>query len=373
VPTDYSRTIGIWSGRKGLPPGHHAVTFSAFQFSSVISLDSFLFNISSNKRQTLTRSEMHQLDLKLTTTCSLLLFRETFGFCPLFVAPTPRKPLVDHNAAGTTPLRPLTAEPFGLGDTSDNRHRAIKSALSKLDHIYETSSSFFETIDAAVEVKPSLVVGAGMGMFAKRSIQRGTVISFYPVHAIGVDFGDTSVCIASSDVGQEYFNNRDRMGSNWNKDCNYQQYLIGSRPLAGYCVADLFDGDNLFVDVDPNQVDKAGWKGHYVNDAAVVETSGEEGIVQYYQRSRRGKNCVHVPLGPCPILAVVTTREVEQGEELFTTYGGSYWLEFLMSDAELVVTDAIRQESLATAKDLFASMQSISKTYQLEAERFGKC
>jgi hypothetical protein len=328
---------------------------------------------------------MNQLDLILTTTCSLLLFRGTVAFYPLFVPPT-RTPSSAFDqcyvptaatASGRQPLPPLAAEAFGFGDISDNRHRAIKSALSKLDQIYEASLTFFETIDASVEIQPSLVDGAGMGMFAKQNIQQGTIISFYPVHAIGVDFGDSSVCIASNDVSQDYFSHRDSNAAqntnNNSNDCNYQQYLIGSRPLAGNCVAELFDGDNLFVDVDPNQVDKPGWKGHYVNDAAVVESSGEEGILQYYQRSRRGKNCVHVPLGPCPILAVVTTRKVEKGEELFTTYGGSYWLEVLVSDAEIDVTDAIRQESLTVAKDIFTSMQAISKTYQREAETLGTC
>jgi hypothetical protein len=260
--------------------------------------------------------------------------------------------------------RPLFAAPFGIDDTSDPRHQTIKLALSKLERVYEASSSFFEKLDTIVEVKTSLIEGAGMGLFAKKNIKSGSIISFYPVHAIGVDFGESSVCLASNDAGQKYF-----QGESESKNSNYQQYLLGSRLLAGACVTELFDGDALFVDVDPNQVDRAGWKGQYVNDGAVVEVAGENGIVQYYQRSRLRKNCVHVPFGPCPILAIVATRKVKKGEELFTTYGGSYWLDVLIPNAEIDVTDAIQQESLATAKDIYTSMQSIAVTYQNEADR----
>ena len=272
--------------------------------------------------------------------------------------------------------RCISAKPFGVDDCSDPRHQAIQSALLQIDEIHkqESLSLFFQTIDKIVETKPSLIAGAGMGLFAKKNIKSGTIVSFYPVHAIGVDFGESSVCLASSDARQGYFQGdsinsiNDATGTDggaWNG--SYLQYIIGSRPLAGRCVADVFGGDALFVDVDPNGIDRVGWKGHYVNDGAVVEACDEANIVQYYQQSRRLKNCVHVPFGPCPILAVVATRKVQKGEELFTTYGGSYWLEKLMPGMDVDVTDAIRHEGLGVAKDIFVSMQSISLTYQREA------
>lgn len=276
-------------------------------------------------------------------------------------------------------MRCISAKPFGVDDCADPRHQAIQSALFQIDEIHkqESLSLFFQSIDKIVEIKPSIINGAGMGLFAKKNIKSGTIVSFYPVHAIGVDFGDSSVCLASSDARQDYFqgdsknsinnnNNDDTDNDAWNG--SYLQYIIGSRPLAGRCVAEVFGGDALFVDVDPNAIDRAGWKGHYVNDGAVVEACDDEAdILQYYQRSRSLKNCVHVPFGPCPMLAVVATRKVQKGEELFTTYGGSYWLEKLMPGMDVDVTDAIRQEGLGVAKDIFASMQSISLTYQREA------
>ena len=128
-------------------------------------------------------------------------------------------------------------------------------------------------MDKIVETKSSLIAGTGMGLFAKKNTKSGTIDSFYPVHAIGVIFGDSSICLSSSDVRQGYFrrdaNNdtNDSKDSDWNG--NYLQYIIGSCPLAGLCVSKVFGSDALFVDVEPSQVDCVGWKGHYVNDGAI--------------------------------------------------------------------------------------------------------
>jgi uncharacterized protein (DUF39 family) len=89
----------------------------------------------------------------------------------------------------------------------------------------------------------------------------------------------------------------------------------------------------------------------------------------YYRASSIAKNCVQVPFGPCPILATVATCKIRKGEELLTSYGGSYWLEALLPGAEVEVTEAIREESLAVAKDIYSYMQSAALTYQSEADR----
>jgi SET domain len=301
---------------------------------------------------------------KLLTTFSLLVRFECIESFS-----TVAKSLSSSSSQQQRTTRSISAKPFGADDSTDPRHQAIQSALLQIGEIerQESLASFFEGMDKIVETRPSLIAGAGMGLFAKKNIKSGTIVSFYPVHAIGVDFGDASVCLASDNVRQDYFGGNNDGEGDWNG--SYLQYIIGSRPLAGRCVAELFDGDALFIDVDPNRVDRVGWKGHYVNDGAVVEACEEAGILQYYQRSRLLKNCVHVPFGPCPMLAVVATRKVKKGEELFTTYGGSYWLEKLMPGMDVDVTDAIRQEGLGVAKDIFISMQSIALTYEREAGR----
>lgn len=70
-----------------------------------------------------------------------------------------------------------------------------------------------------------------------------------------------------------------------------------------------------------------GFDGHRVNDGATIITNDEAGILAYYHASRLLKNCIHVPFGPCPVLALIATRNILCGEELLTTYGCS--CEFL--------------------------------------------
>jgi hypothetical protein len=66
-----------------------------------------------------------------------------------------------------------------------------------------------------------------------------------------------------------------------------------------------------------------GFDGHRVNDGATILTNDEAGTLAYYHASRLLKNCIHVPFGPCPVLALIATRNVLCGEELLTTYGCS--------------------------------------------------
>ena len=66
-----------------------------------------------------------------------------------------------------------------------------------------------------------------------------------------------------------------------------------------------------------------GFDGHRVNDGATILTNDEAGTLAYYHSSRLLKNCIHVPFGPCPVLALIATRNVLCGEELLTTYGCS--------------------------------------------------
>ena len=55
-------------------------------------------------------------------------------------------------------------------------------------------------------------------------------------------------------------------------------------------------------------------------------TSREPGdVLEYLQRSIGGASCALLAVG-APLTAVVTTRDVDAGEELFVTYGASYWV-----------------------------------------------
>ena len=118
--------------------------------------------------------------------------------------------------------------------------------------------------------------------------------------------------------------------------------------------------------MNPNQSDSnGGWIGHYINDGATVSTNSEVGMLDYYSASRQCKNCVHIPFGPAPLIATVTTRKVNKGEELFTSYGCLYWIENILKEGEdcADITEAVQMEAKQTAQDLFSAMQSARTRY----------
>jgi hypothetical protein len=123
----------------------------------------------------------------------------------------------------------------------------------------------------------------------------------------------------------------------------------------------------LFVNVNMDRPDVPTWLGHRVNDGAVVESNTEAGVLDYYEKSRQAKNCVPVPFGPSPVLATVTTCQVKKGDEIFTSYGCSYWLEAIWPGEESTdITEDIQFQVRETARDLFTGMQGVRANHGKE-------
>ncbi|CAB9520244.1 expressed unknown protein [Seminavis robusta] len=243
-----------------------------------------------------------------------------------------------------------------------------------------------------VRVGPSSIPGAGSGVFATKNIKAGTIISLYPVHGMGLERFDTNAIVAATEEDHAYFHpldddeNKgddddgeegglgdeevDDDAENVARNHNYLHYLIGSRPLCGFRPAD--HDATLYIDVNPNKIVQEPWISHLINDGAIVESNTEQGLLDYYRETTKRKNCVHIPFGPAPLMVTVTNCKVKKGEELFTTYGGSYWLDaFLEYDDEepVDITEAVHLQAKQTAQDLFSSMQNARTTYvNLEAD-----
>lgn len=240
----------------------------------------------------------------------------------------------------------------------------------------------------SLRVGPSSIPGAGSGVFADKNIKAGTIICYYPVHGLGLERFDMHAIVAATHEDQNYFNdlqadeddastdeeNNDESAS---KNHNYLHYLMGSRPLCGFQATE--NGAQLYIDVNPNSPIHKTWISHFINDGAIVESNSEQGLIDYYQSSTKRKNCVHIPFGPAPIMVTVTNCKVKKGEELFTTYGGSYWLDALVQQMEddndgtevepVDITDEVTMQARQTAKDVFDSMRSTRATYaSLESE-----
>ena len=250
-----------------------------------------------------------------------------------------------------------------------------------------------------------------MGLFATQSIQAGTIVAYYPVHRMGVEYDDddddedgesdtdrndaeASFSVTINSIDEEYFSSTaDKLGTTTTttssttttvdrsdqQSSNYLHFLMGKRPLAPAAVdnnndnnsnnngggeapdTDYFQGGLLYIDVNPQRPLVPGWMSHLVNDGATVLVNTEQGVLDYYSASRAAKNCVHVPFGPSPILATVTTRKVKKGQELLTTYGCTYWLDALLQTPSITtdITDAIQEQATETARDILKCRQGV--------------
>ena len=256
--------------------------------------------------------------------------------------------LLVASISGSTAFVPTRAEyqkPRKCSTTAlhDARIPVLQLALDRMQKI-QTQPLLPKV---AVKVDTSSIPNAGKGLFALRNLKAGTILGYYPAHAIGFDRDDgDALYLTASQNDQEYFD-----GTN---HTDYVQFIVGSRPVGETAL-----GPGLFVDVNPSAEMADGWLAHYVNDGATVLSNTDAGILDYYQQTRERKNCVPIPFGPSPLLVSVTTRKVKKGEELFTSYGCMYWLETLLAEGEecTEISQQVQAEAQMAAKDLLKAMQ----------------
>ena len=218
-----------------------------------------------------------------------------------------------------------------------------------------------------VEIKESSIPGAGLGLFAKKNIKSGTIISFYPAHALGVDGEDQSTFSCRS-PDEEYFQTHPSAASSY-LHCT-DQPLFKRTSLLAQLSEELKDIP-LYLDVNPDRDIVGAWASQMINDGATVESNSEKGVLEYYQKSGSKRNCIHIPWGPSPVMATVTTKKVKKGQEFYTSYGGTYWLGVWLNihgEEGVGITDEIQIKIQETATELLRSMQSVSVIYAKQAE-----
>ena len=234
---------------------------------------------------------------------------------------------------------------------------------------------FYSKLPKSVEVKQSSIApDVGLGLFAKKNIKAYTIVSFYPAHALGID-DDGSASLPFVTLPDEPDN-----VAYFAEHCSFHSpYLhCTDQPIFQRASLLAVDGEHdnnadlpsVFLDVNPERqplVD--GWVSQMINDGATVKTRTEAGVLEYYQQSAIAKNCIHIPLGPSPIMATMTTKKVKKGQELLTTYGATYWLGALATndpqtgDENVSITPEIQKEIQETAKDLLVCLKNAQTVY----------
>ena len=162
----------------------------------------------------------------------------------------------------------------------------------------------------------------GRGLVATRALGIGELVSLYPMHALRAAHDDDD-------------RDRDRGGDRLPLDTDVWYATEEERAwfLANEVEARRFRaagaGGAVTIDVCPLRPLNPLFAAHFVNDAAALDEtcSFAEAALAYTRSSVLGANAAIVDFGPAPVLAYVTTRPVDAGAEILTTYGAEYWLE----------------------------------------------
>ena len=245
-------------------------------------------------------------------------------------------------------------------------------ALNKA-FLYETLYNVIPLDD--IRVSTDNVV-AGYGLIANRQFQVGEVIALYPIHALGYAHGreppknhiiNTKEEEDNNDIGSHiarvvgtsdlvcfqeeanYFG-VNANGSSMAVDPNSNSSAASEENEID-CSYTMLDPSGKYVfDVNPFRSNNATnnnnnfFLAHLVNDAAAADfckleesflaDRGEDDdmtsriktiALDYLNTSLEHMNCIMTPFGPPPLMAYVTIKPVEPGNEFLASYGLDYW------------------------------------------------
>ena len=304
---------------------------------------------------------------------------------------------VDTALASPAPTIKPSSNPF-LSLLSNGLHKtSIAMNKDTSDQVFKSTPSLQRLrrqVQQLTHIGPSsLGDHAGLGLFAAKNIKAGTIVGLYPAHALGYELvvpindgemnednvQDLSMFLGGNEEDEKYFSNNPHGNSPY---LHATDQPLFQRPSL---LSSLFDEGNkdemsppLYLDVNPTRNEELDgiWTSHYINDGASLldymqkdGTSIEDGIEQYYAKSTQTKNCIHIPFGPSPLLATITTKKCKKNQELFTSYGVVYWLgsfDTKEDDDTAKMTETIQNQIVQSARDLQKAMEEAKRGYATE-------
>lgn len=196
-----------------------------------------------------------------------------------------------------------------LSDDSNSDENNIRSYIlsSRLPGLHFLNKS---------EVRPSNIIGAGRGLFAKEDITNGEVITCYPGDALlikekgkeGLLWGEH---VSKADV--------------WSDEAVF----VGTEstpPLTSYSVS--VDDQYSVLGLPTLLDDNPAYYGHYANDGAGIDEYDtmdmkggrpEESIAAYESKSEQMRNARHQAFPGYAHMVTRATRDIKKGEEILVT------------------------------------------------------
>ena len=172
---------------------------------------------------------------------------------------------------------------------------------------------------ARCRIAPSLLPGAGSGLFATRNISEGELISLYPCDAILI--WEDSDHSADSTV-QIFFG----------KHVPAAERDV-TRAVTEWRGYEVPCHERMSIVADPRRSDDSAYLAHFANDVASCASADEQ--EEYERVSAAGANAMIIPLdveeldskgnGQVLHFAQRAIREIKAGQEIFVSYGAGYW------------------------------------------------
>lgn len=172
-------------------------------------------------------------------------------------------------------------------------------------NILSTCEALLLDIDLGFNLNVSHVAPSyvhGNGVFASKNILEDEIITLYPTHVVFVNVGEHTLNYYKYSAHRKYNLS----------DCHHYKKSINSE---------------LYCGAFPQEHSDRTWIGHLINDGSCKVTE------EYQTENLNKTNCRFVKIYDhnevCYFVAIIATRPITKGDELFIQYGTKYWLNKL--------------------------------------------
>jgi hypothetical protein len=186
-------------------------------------------------------------------------------------------------------------------------------------------------------VGTSTIANAGMGVFATRPIAVQELIALYPGDALlqwhtATDYEDRHHRHGGVRVlFGPHITDKER------KDASQHGILFGRTVDAARAYEVRLPNTTLSVVGDPNRChnDDAAYVGHLLNDGACLTHRDDTQMQELYTRHSLAAANAKIVVGAesCHV-ELVATKPIAPGQEIFLSYGASYWLSRLPNEEQ---------------------------------------